>query len=185
MIVRWIQEEIAYTGSELSSHFALQRFGLAGDSMVAFVGSCDVPLERMADLEDVRRREPIRSPSMLHFIAEHFGAALETAILRQRLLMALIADQLNRGGRDPRVERRGDDLYVSGRKLSVSVAVPSPVSCLIHAGLNVETRGVPVPAVGLRDLGVDAADLAGRVLQDYAEELAGCARARCKVRGVG
>ena len=183
MIVQWIQEEIAYTGAELASHFALRRFGVVGDSMVAFVGPCDVPLERMADLEDVRRAAPIRSPRMLHFLAEHFDADLKAAVLRQRLLMALIAEELNRGGA-ARVERRGDDLYVGERKLSVSVAAASPVSCLIHAGLNVETRGVPVPAAGLRELGVDPAGLAERVLRGYAEELAGCARARCKVRGV-
>ncbi|MFZ5590906.1 MAG: DUF366 family protein, partial [Bacillota bacterium] len=99
--------------------------------------------------------------------------------------MALIGEQLTRDGH--RVERQGDDLYISGRKLSISIATASPVSVLMHVGLNLVSEGTPVPAVGLWELGYREealGELAARFAEAYRAELAGMARARCKVRGV-
>ncbi len=184
MIAKLIEKEIPYTGRELTSHWAYRRFGLLGDSIVAFCGSCELPVERMADLEDIRADAPIRSARMLHFIVEHFGTALETAVLRQRLLICLIAELLNRPGEVVRIVRKGDDLYRGEGKLSVSIAVQSPVSAMIHVGLNVVTEGTPVKTAGLVELGVVPEELAEKVLSRYREEMEGVARARCKVRGV-
>jgi len=184
MLTKFIEEEITYTGRELASHFAYRRFGLLGDSIVAFCGPCDLPVERMADVEDLLADAPIRSDRMLHLIVEHFGASLETAILRQRLLICLIAERLNRPGEAVRVVRRGDDLYAGEGKLSVSIAVQSPVSAMIHTGLNVVTEGTPVETAGLSELGVAPEGLAAEILAGYAAEIDGMARARCKVRGV-
>jgi len=52
--------------------------------------------------------------------------------------------------------RRGDDIYVNGRKLSISIATVSPVSVKIHIGINVEAKGIPkgVDAIGLKELGI-------------------------------
>ncbi len=181
---RYLEKEIAYTGRELRSHWAYERFDLMGDSLVAFVGPCDVPLDRMADLEDVKARAPIRSDRMLHLIAEHFGADLETSILRQRLLVCLAAEQINGRLGQIRIARRGDDLFDGEAKLSVSIAVATPVSTMVHLGLNVTRAGAPVRVVGLEDLGVDPRWLGEEIMRHYLEELAGVARARCKVRGV-
>ncbi|NOY53759.1 MAG: DUF366 family protein [Deltaproteobacteria bacterium] len=183
MIAKFIEDEICYTGRELTSHWAYRRFGLLGDSIVAFRGPCDLPVERMADLEDILSDAPIHSTRMLHFIVEHFGISLEISILRQRLLICLIAEELNRDGA-VRVIRRGDDLYSGEGKLSVSIAVQSPVSTMIHAGLNVVTEGTPVRTAGLSELGVAPEGLAEEILVRYGEEIDGIARARCKVRGV-
>jgi len=184
MIGKFIEEEIPYTGRELSSHWAYRRFGLLGDSIVAFLGPCDLPVERMADLEDVRSDAPIRSERMLHFIVEHFGSTLESAVLRQRLLICLIAEELSQAGEVSQIVRKGDDLFRGDGKLSVSIAVRSPVSTMIHTGLNVITKGTPVKTAGLKDLDVEPEDLAAAILRRYAGEMEGIAKACCKVRGV-
>jgi hypothetical protein len=184
MIGKFLDERITYTGRELTSHWAFRRFNLLGDSIVAFVGPCDVPIDRMADLEDVKSNAPIRSDEMLHFIVEHFGDELETTVLRQRLLICLMAEQLHTAAGGKEIVRRGDDLYRGDEKLSVSIAVKSPVSCMIHAGLNVVRRGTPVKAVGLTDLGVDPRPFGEEVIGRYLEECEGIFMARCKVRGV-
>ena len=36
MIARWIDEPIAYDGTQLRAHWILTRFGIAGDAIVAF-----------------------------------------------------------------------------------------------------------------------------------------------------
>ncbi|WP_018084992.1 DUF366 family protein [Desulfurispora thermophila] len=176
---------LAYTGHQLCSLWAYKNFGLLGDSIVAFRGPCSIDWDEMVDVEDVLDRSPIYGPDMLHFIVEHFSIDLDQMICRQRLFMALIGEQLTRDGH--RVERQGDDLYISGRKLSISIATASPVSVLMHVGLNLVSEGTPVPAVGLWELGYREealGELAARFAEAYRAELAGMARARCKVRGV-
>lgn len=177
------KERLAYDGSQLASHFALKQFGVKGDSLVAFTGSMEIAPQRMADLEDVLDHQEIRSPLMLHFIAEFFATDLQVTILRQRLLARLAADRLRaESGAGLRVE--GDDLYLDDRKLSVSIAAPSPVSTMIHFGLNIETQGVPVPAVGLAELGVDPERFAERLGRDFIDELASLNWALSKVKGI-
>lgn len=180
----FVSEEIAYTGKELHSHWAYRNHGLQGDSIVAFVGPCDVPTEALVDEADRREGAFIRSERMLHFIVEHFDRDLEKAILRQLLLVSLVEAEIHRRLGKPVLERRGDDLFHEGRKLSVSIATLSPVSALIHLGLNISARGAPVPAVGLEDLGVGARELGEAVLEAYGQASEGVAFMRSKVRGV-
>ena len=172
-----------YTGRELRSHFALDAFGLVGDSIVAFVGPARVELTEMVDLEDVRRREPIYGPLMVHAIVEHFGVGLREMVLRQRLLVRLAGDILLEAG-PARLEIRGDDLYLEGRKASVSIATRSPVSALIHLGVNVETEGTPLPTWGLVELGIDPAGFGRELLRRYCVEIHDVQVAVAKVRGV-
>ena len=174
-----------YDGTQLRSHFALREFGIVGDSIVAFIGPCRVPLSRMVDLVDVRERSPIRAASMVHLIAEHFDESLEAAVLRQHVLAAIVAEEARQSAsKRADVRRRGNDLFIGRRKLSVSVATRSPVSTLVHVGINIDPRGAPVPAVGLRELGIEPEALAHRLLDRYAEECAIAARSRAKVRPV-
>jgi len=175
--------ELAYTGRELRSHFALDAFGVAGDSAVAFVGPCRVERADLVDLLDARAGAFIASPRMVHLIVEHFGLALVEAVLRQRLLARLAADLLREGG-VPDVRVRGNDLYAAGRKASVSVATLSPVSALIHFGVNVRTEGTPVPAWGLAEARIEPESFARSLLGSYARELVDIHRAASKVRGV-
>jgi len=181
--IHFSEKPLSYDGSQLSSHFALRSYGVKGDSLVAFTGAMDVAGEHMADLEDLLAGCAIRSSRMLHFIAEFFDAGLEATLLKQRLLARLAARIVSEeSGRDVRVV--GDDLYGEDRKLSVSIAAPSPVSCLIHFGMNIETRDVPVKAVGLEELEVDARCAAERLMRAFQQEMESLAWARAKVRGV-
>ncbi len=180
---RWLDQEIIYTGRELRSHWLGETAGLHGDAIVGFAGPADVPVEHLVDLEDVRRGVGITATQMLHFIVEHFDTDLAQGVLRQRLLVCLSAEILN-DSQPTRVRRAGDDLFIGQRKLSVSIATASPVSTLIHLGLNINPGGAPVPAVGLAELGVAPPQLAEQVMKAYIAELHSCDAARSKVREV-
>ncbi|HEU4364663.1 MAG TPA: DUF366 family protein [Candidatus Krumholzibacteria bacterium] len=171
---------VPYTGLELRSGWVAARTGLAGDAAAAFVGPCEVPNEHLVDLDDARAGAFIRAASMAHVIAEHRGCRLAQAVLRQRLLVCILAEVLG----TPRVRRDGDDLYCEGRKLTVSIAAPCPRGSLIHLGINVDPTGAPVPAVGLDELKLDAVSVQTELLARYARELASIAHAETKVRTV-
>lgn len=176
--------EIAYTGEQLRSHWILDAFGQFGDAVCAFLGPCEVSTDHLVDLADVREGAIIRARLMLHFIAEWFEADLERTVLRQRLLVALAADLLRDSCVAAPVRRSGDDLFVAKRKLSVSIATASPVSTLVHFGINVDPQGAPVSAIGLAELGLEPLAFACELMSRFVAELDGVRRARVKVRGV-
>ena len=180
---RWLSQEIPYTGRELRSEWIADTAGIEGDALVAFVGPGEVPLKNMVDMEDVRRGVPIKAARMLHFLVEHFDTDLARTVLRQRLLVCRAAEILNQTSMR-QIRRNGDDLFVGERKLSVSIATASPVSTLIHLGLNIDPGGAPVPAIGLDELGVPAAEVANQIMAAYVEEMQSCETARNKVRHV-
>lgn len=191
MQTKYIEEKaIKYDGTQLAPHWIYRSFGLMGDAAVSFRGECEVKLTEMVDLEDVRANAPIYSREMLHFILEFFDNDLEKAVYRQRLLITTIKESLER--RDLVARRSGDDLFLkradnTNGKLSVSIATASPVSTLIHTGLNIVSEGTPVPTIGLHDLGIrdkEVQALAVEVLGRYAEEVSDIWLARCKVRPV-
>jgi len=180
----FVDEQIKYTGEQLRSLWAYMNFNLKGDCIVAFVGGCDVDLTEMVDMADVKEEAKIFSRSMLHFIVEHFDTDLEKAILRQRLLVEIARCAINEMlGRDA-LRREGDDLFDGDRKLSVSIATASPVSTLIHFGLNISSRDTPVPTVGLEDYKIAPRKLADVIMERYAREMDEIDEARAKVRGV-
>ncbi|PKL77657.1 MAG: DUF366 domain-containing protein, partial [Candidatus Melainabacteria bacterium HGW-Melainabacteria-1] len=150
MHTQLIETPLAYTGSELRSHWIYATLGLQGDAAVAFAGPCEVRLGEMVDLADVQANAPISSEHMLSLIIEHFQADLRSMILRQRLLTAQAKDLLERHGVSG-LRRTGDDLYDGGHKLSVSIATVSPVSGLIHFGINISSLNTPVATKGLED----------------------------------
>ena len=176
--------QLAYTGKELRSLWIAQTFDLPGDAIVAFVGPADVPVANMVDQADVQRGVGIQAAAMLHFVAEHFDDTLSQAVLRQRLVVCLASEILRQQQPDLPLRRSGDDLYVDDRKLSVSIATASPVSTLIHLGLNIDPTGAPVAAIGLDELRIAPAEIAPQIMQAYVTEMESCAAARWKVRGV-
>jgi len=160
------EHDIAYDGSQLSPHWIYRRFDLMGNALVAFQGECDVRLDHMVDLEDVKKQAPIYSPRMLHFIGEWFIDSLNEGILLQHLFLCEVYEMLlEQGIKDLR--RKGNDIYQEERKLSVSICTRSSVSVLIHAGLNIRTEGTPVPTVGLAELGVDPLPFAQGLLERF------------------
>ena len=183
METRFIEERIKYTGRELKSHFAYRCFDMLGDSLVAFCGECHVETDDLVDLADVKTRADIYSKDMLHFIGEFFDLDLEKTILRQRLLMSIIKEEVILRTH-AKLIRVGDDVYEGEAKLTVSIATATPVSTMIHAGINICSELTPVVTKGLNDYGIDVSDFADAVLKKFASEMEGVKVARCKVRGV-
>ena len=184
MKTKFVNEEIKYIGSQLVPRWIYKNFKIQGDAIVAFIGECEVKLTEMVDIEDVINNEPIYSKSMLSFITEQFGIGLVEGVLRQRLLITIIKELLEKRGIF--VVRNGDDLIIDGRKLSVSIATKSMTSVLIHTGLNILSEGAPVVASGIKsELGIsDIEDFAKEVMERYSEELDDIVLATTKVRGV-
>nr|WP_152878682.1 DUF366 family protein [Thermococcus sp. 101 C5] len=146
---------IDYDGSAIRSHWAYRNFGILGNSLVVFRGKCDVKVEEMIDIEDLRQKKEIKSDDMVHYITEIFdfpNVLLASAL--QKLFIAKLCELLGEYG--IKTSRKGDDIYVDGRKLSISIATVSPVSIKIHIGINVEAKGIPegVNAIGLEELGI-------------------------------
>ena len=59
-----------YDGSQLVSLHNYLQHKLLGDSIVAWVGPCDVSIEHMVDGEDLLQNAEIRGSKMLHFLIE-------------------------------------------------------------------------------------------------------------------
>lgn len=184
MKVLFSDKTIDYDGSQLSSHWIFHHFGIMGNAAVAFLGGCDVSIEKMVDLADVRDNKPIFSKSMLHVIAEFFDSDLTRAILMQRLLVSLVQQELIFRIQKPSVVRGGNDLYDDGAKLSVSIATASPVSTLIHFGINILSEGTPVRTKGLADYKIEPADFARAIVESFRDEIQTVSQARAKVRAV-
>lgn len=182
LLFRILDGTVPYVGTELRSGWVHEKTGLAGDAAAGFVGPCDVPTANLVDLDDARAGAFIRAAAMAHVIVEHPACALDLAVLRQRILVALLGELL--AGRGKVVRRDGDDLYYDDRKLTVSIAAPSSASSLIHLGINVDPAGAPVPAVGLSEMGIETRGLLNDLLSSYAAELTSAAHAATKVRTV-
>ena len=180
----FIDDEIKYIGSQLAPHWIYKNFKIQGDAIIAFCGECEVKLTEMVDIEDVINNEPIYSKYMLSFITEQFNINLVEGVLRQRLLITIIKECLENRGFN--VKRSGDDLFVNGKKLSVSIATKSLTSVLIHTGLNIISDGAPISASGLEsDLGMnDIKEFALEVMKKYSDEIDDIILAGTKVRGV-
>jgi len=189
MKTKFIEEETKYTGEELAPHWIYKNFHLQGDAIVAFCGECEVKLTEMVDIEDVINDEPIYSKNMLSFIIEHFNIGLIEGVTRQRLLISIIKEELERlftiNNSLFTVIRSGDDIFIDKKKLSVSIATKSLTSVLIHIGLNIDPTGAPVAAIGLtRDLNIsDIKGFAKEVMVKYSQEIDDIILASTKVIG--
>ncbi len=189
MLTMFIDGPIDYDGSQLVSHWIFSQMGKPGDAIVAFIGRCDVKLDHMVDLVDKRASCKIFSEKMLHFIVEHFDHDLEKMVLRQRLFVAIICEELRAlkcatpKGATP-FARRGNDIYDGDAKVNVSIATASPVSTLMHIGVNISSKNTPVKTKGLADYGIDVKTFAEEVMKRYNAEVEGIKEARAKVRWV-
>lgn len=184
MNIKLLEQEIKYEGWQLSPHWIYKNFKIQGDAIVAFTGECDVKLTEMVDIEDVINNEPIYSKSMLSFISEQFNVGLVEGVFRQRLLICIIKEALEKRGF--KITRNGDDLFFEDKKLTVSIATKSVNSILIHTGINIDSEGAPVKASGLTsELGItDIKNFANEILTNYSQEIDDIILASTKVRGV-
>lgn len=185
----WIEETFKYDGTQLRSLFAYLKYGVLGDSIVSWVGPCDVSLDHMVDGEDKRANARICGSKMLHFIVEKFDVNLTGAVFLQRLLAANAYELLLQmspllASSKLSWKREGDDLYWNDKKLSISIATSSPTSTLIHFAVNVSNEGTPVPTTSLEDLKVDAQDFSRRLMDLFTKEVATSVAATQKVHWV-
>lgn len=174
------ETEIPYDGSPLSAHWIYRKFDILGDALVAFVGPAKVEIDHLVDLEDVKKVAPIYSPHMLHFLGEWFIDSLDLGILLQNHLVNSVYQRLwEKGVRD--LSRRGNDLFYDKRKLSVSVATRTPVSVLMHFGINIKTEGTPIPTAGLEELWINPWEFTQEVFEKFQQDIQGFKKARAKV----
>ena len=182
------KEPRPYFGPELRPHFLLTQMAIKGSAVAAFIGPCKVETEHLVDWEDRLVSDRIEAKSMLHFIGEFFGITLREGVFLQRLAVSIAKDilaaELGARALELGLRRDGDDIFISSRKLSVSIVTASPVSVLFHLGINVDPTGAPVAAIGLQELGIDASKWGQAVLQALKQELDGIAWACVKVRPV-
>jgi hypothetical protein len=159
-----LPEKFDYDGSQILSLWAYNSFGVQEDSIIGFRGACDVKIEHMIDLEDRRANESIWSEDMVSFIIEHFDSTdLKLIYARQRLFTALVREYL--AGLGIQTSREGDDLFLKGKKLTVSIASTSAVSQKIHFGMNVshEVYG------NLKEAGMEDDESIMRIMQEIGE----------------
>lgn len=182
----FIDKKIDYTGVQLAPHWIYKNFNIMGNAIVAFVGACDVNLDHMVDIEDVINNEPIYSKKMLSIIEENFNSSLVEMVYKQRLLVTITKELIEKNYPKVNITRSGDDLFIGDKKLSVSIATKSITSSLIHFGLNIDSEGAPVNAADLtNDVGViDIEKFALDLLYLYQQEVNDINLATSKVRGV-
>lgn len=184
----FVDELEPYDGTQLVSLRNYLKFQLLGDSVVAWVGACNVPPEHMVDGEDLLSNSEIRGDQMLHFMVELFDSSLFAAVGLQRLMAATIKDVVQLTSREKNLvsdlRRDGDDIYVGDKKFSISIATQSPTSSLIHFAVNVVNRGTPVPTISLAELKLEAKPIAIEVMRRFSAEIESIRQATHKVRWV-
>ena len=183
LAAKFIDYPITYDGSQLRSHWIYDSCEILGPALVAFIGPCHVQTSAMVDKMDARKNLHIFSESMLHFIGEIFDLDLTKMILWQRLLVSLIGCEIERQT-GKTILRSGNDLFDGPHKLSVAIATLSPVSSLLHVGINIISRNTPVPTQGVADYKIDPVPFANIILEQLRSEWTGVKIARVKVRGV-
>lgn len=180
MKYKFIEKTINYDGAQLKPLYAYVQHHLHGNSIVSFIGACDVSLEHMVDAEDFVVNASIKGDKMLHFIVEVFEQNILAAVSLQRLLVSIAHTMLSEKGHA--LKRDGDDLYLRENKLSVSIASVSPVSFMIHLGINIENSGTPVPTCALSDLGVEPQQFANDLMLKFSKEFSSIVAATQKVK---
>ena len=149
-----VEEIFEYDGSQINPSWAFQEFGIYGSSIVTWIGPVNITPDNLKDFADVGLE--IKSNNMVNFICEFFDQQptnMRIAYLRQRLLVMIFREILTEKG--VKTTREGDDIFVDGRKLSISIASVSLSSAKIHFALNLEDKGTPgdVETIGLYDIG--------------------------------
>lgn len=183
MKIHFIDYPITYTGEQLRSHWILKTTNITGNALVAFHGPCHVKTEALVDLHDQAKNAFIYSESMVHFIGEWFQSNLETTVLRQRLLVATVGELIREKTNHIPI-RKGNDLYIDNRKLTVSIATTSPVSTLLHLGINISDKNTPVPAIGLENLKICQFETTNLLLERFKNECEDIEISCAKVRSV-
>ena len=176
-----IDEIFEYDGSQINPSWAFQEFGIYGSSIVTWIGPVNITPDNLKDFADVGLE--IKSNYMVNFICEFFDQQppnMRVAYLRQRLLVMIFREILTEYG--IQTKREGDDIFVDGGKLSISIASISLSSAKIHFALNLEDKGTPsdVETIRLYDIKVNGEqvfnqnnllDLINKTVKNFINEL--------------
>lgn len=179
----FIDRIIDYNGSQLRSNFCKEVTGIKGDIIVSFIGKAAVK-EHMVDIEDKKNKEYIYSDKMLHFLVEHFDKDLEKTILRKRLLLSIIMQEINSKAKKNVLVRKDNGLYDKQKKLTVAVATSSLKSTLIHIGLNIVRTGAPIKVACLSDYNIVPKSFAKKIMKMYVDEMHSIKLSQKKVKSV-
>lgn len=181
----YVREKMEFTGEQLEPHWTYKNFDILGDSILAFVGPCEVEQKYLIGVDHFKKKTQIKSEMMLHFLVEHFDQDLEKAILRQKLLMCILKDKLNHRLGGDVFQRWGNDIFEQDFKLTVSTVTRTPVSTKIHLGINISSKDVPVKAKGLSDYGIDPDDIAEVVMNQYRLDMRRIQERITRTRSIG
>jgi hypothetical protein len=180
-----VDAPVLYDGSQINPLWAYEYLDVRGDSIVVFRGAMDV-LD-IKDVEDEKNKKAIRGSDLIHFIVERFDspAGIRQAYYLQRMLVVCIQDVLRNYGVSS--ERMGDDLFVDGKKLTVSIATAGISSEKIHCGINLTGKGTPpeASATGLYELGIDPdlwKDIGKEIAERFVFEVEDIESDICKTR---
>lgn len=174
MITEFLKTKMNYDGRQLTPLWAYLNFNISGDSIVSWIGPCNINTKNMVDAEDQISNSKICGDMMLHFIVEIFDRDLFSAVCLQRIFASLVMDYLNQNSKvlmkDAQLSRDGDDLYWKKQKLSISIASRSAVSCQIHFAINIVNKGTPVKTCSLNDFGIKPEALAKDIMKKFESE---------------
>lgn len=180
-----VDAPLLYDGSQINPLWAYEYQDVRGDSIVVFRGAMDV--RDIKDVEDEKNKKAIRGSDLIHFIVERFDspAGIRQAYYLQRMLVVCIQDVLRNYGVPS--ERMGDDLFVDGKKLTVSIATAGISSEKIHCGINLTGKGTPpeASAIGLYELGIDPdlwKDIGKEIAERFVFEVEDIESDICKTR---
>ena len=171
-----------YDGHQLSPLWAYLQHGISGNSIVSWVGSCDIAFSEMVDGEDLIERSEIKGAEMLHFLIEVFDWNLKGAVGLQRLFASQVKDYLERNLHETKWQRKGDDLYFQKAKLSISIASCSAVSAQIHFAINITNKDTPVETCALKDFKLQPQKVAVDLMKIFTKEFEEIVFASQKVR---
>ncbi|MBC7456906.1 MAG: DUF366 family protein [Bdellovibrionaceae bacterium] len=181
----FIDKKTKYDGSQLRPLFAYENYKVLGDSIISWIGPCNITLDHMVDLEDKIENAQICGDEMLHFIIEVFGSDLTAAVSLQRLFASIAKDLIQLETKSKfNLIREGDDIYhidQGQKKLSISIASRSSVSSQIHFAMNIVNDGTPVSTACLKDLGLEGPITARKLMSLFSDEYESIVTATKKV----
>ena len=182
----FIPAEMPYDGSQLQPLYAYLYHKVLGDSIISWIGACDIPFENMIDGEDLVELSAIKGSRMLHFIIEIFHTSLFVGVTSQRLFASIARDYLQGSAgkalQQDDLIRQGDDIFWKDKKLSISIASRSAVSTQIHFAMNISTAGTPVKTTSLDELNLQAKSVAQDLMNLWQKEFTSIEIATKKVR---
>lgn len=183
LLVHFEKKQFPYDGSQLHHLFAYEKFGLLGSSLVAWIGQCSIPMDKMVDGEDRFAKAEIRGDLMLHFIGEFYQPNPHFSVAIQRIFTSIVYQELLNAKPEllKKSFREGDDIYINKKKLSISIASVSAFSSMLHFAVNVKNSGTPVPTISLQELKISPEGFAKRILEKFSAEYTSLDEATQKV----